>query len=206
VIETPVGSASQNMDSLLGGVQAGYNFQTNSMVFGLETDFQFTGQKGDARLPDTIIIPSICMAPCVPGPPTVKTGTLDYAQKLPWFGTLRARVGVTPWDNWLIYATGGLAYGEIGTDASFTLPGAGVCVAPCTPGPAGSAASFNQMKAGWVLGGGVETALGGGWSGKLEYLHVDFGGVNNSFASAVNPFIGTFRQAAASPTIFCASG
>ena len=95
---------------------------------------------------------------------------MDYAQKLPWFGTARARIGFTPLDRWLVYATGGLAYGEITTDASVTVAGAGT-----------SAASFSQTRVGWTAGAGVEAALGGGWTAKVEYLHLDFGSFSNTY-------------------------
>jgi outer membrane immunogenic protein len=38
-----------------------------------------------------------------------------------------------------------------------------------------TAMSFSQTRGGWVVGGGVETALGANWSAKLEYLYVDLG-------------------------------
>jgi outer membrane immunogenic protein len=194
VIETALGSASQTRTGALGGLQAGYNFQTSALVLGLEADFQPTGQHSDALLPDTVVVHHLCIAPCVAPPPTVTTGTLDYARRLPWFGTLRGRVGVTPTDRWLIYATGGLGFSEIRTDATFTAPGGAACIAPCTPTAAGSTGGGSgQIRAGWVIGGGVEAALGGGWSGKLEYLHMDLGSVSSAFASATAPFVGTFR-------------
>ena len=31
------------------------------------------------------------------------------------------------------------------------------------------------MRAGWTAGAGIEGALGGGWSAKLEYLYLDLG-------------------------------
>jgi outer membrane immunogenic protein len=194
VAETAIGSTSRSMNGGLGGLQAGYNFQTGAYVLGLESDIQITSQKGDAQLADTLIIPQVCAAPCTPPPPLVTTGTLDYAQRLPWFGTFRGRVGVTPSDRWLVYATGGLAFGEIKSDASFTVPPTGsVCAAPCTPAPTGSAAgSFSQTRVGWVVGAGVEAALGGGWTGKLEYLYMDLGDIDNVFASTVPHFSGTF--------------
>jgi outer membrane immunogenic protein len=95
---------------------------------------------------------------------------LDYAQKLPWFGTARARIGFTPLDRWLVYATGGLAYGEITTDASVTVAGAGT-----------SAGSFSQTRLGWAAGAGIEAALGGAWTAKVEYLHLDFGSFTNTY-------------------------
>lgn len=187
-------SASQDINGALGGLQAGYNVQKSAFLFGLETDIQVTGQKGDALSTITQTTLGVCIAPCVPPPPTLTNATLGYTQKLPWFGTLRGRIGVTA-DRWLVYATGGLAYGEIKTDATFTVPG-GACIAPCTPTSGGSVAgNFSQTRAGWVVGAGVEAALGGGWSGKVEYLHMDFGDINNTFAPiATTPFVGTLKM------------
>jgi outer membrane immunogenic protein len=170
--QTPLGSTSGFMLGGLAGVQAGYNWQTSATVLGLEADIQATGQKGDAVLPAVILVPNLCIAPgpCVGPPATAVTGVVDFAQKLPWFATARARVGYTPADRWLVYATGGVAVGEIKTDASVTVPLAGT-----------SSGSFDQTRVGWVAGAGVEAALGGGWTGKVEYLHLDFGSFSNSF-------------------------
>ena len=190
-----VSSASQSIKGALGGLQAGYNVQTGAFLFGLETDIQITGQKGDALSTVTVTSQGGCLAPCLPPPPTVDKAPLNYEQKLPWFGTLRGRVGVAPADRWFIYATGGLAYGEIRTNATFTVPPGRPCLGPCTPMPGGSVAgNFSQTRAGWVAGAGVEAALGGGWTGKLEYLHVDFGDISNTFVPiATPPFFGTLR-------------
>jgi outer membrane immunogenic protein len=194
IVDTAIGSMSQPGSGGLAGVQAGYNFQTNALVFGLEGDVQRTSWKGDALLSDTVATPQVCAAPCAPPPPIVTTGTLHDAQSLPWFGTLRGRVGVTPTERWLVYATGGLGFGEIRTDATFTVPAGAACVAPCAPPAAGlGAGSSRQIKAGWVVGAGVEAALGGGWTGKLEYLHLDLGGVDNALAFSTPPFRGTIR-------------
>src|SRR5262249_14926255 len=39
-------SESQNIDGVIGGVQTGYNYQFGGWVWGWETDFQGSGQKG----------------------------------------------------------------------------------------------------------------------------------------------------------------
>ena len=39
-------------------------------------------------------------------------------------------------------------------------------------------AGVHETKLGWAVGGGVEAALAGNWTAKLEYLHVDLGHVN----------------------------
>jgi outer membrane immunogenic protein len=45
-----------------------------------------------------------------------------------------------------------------------------------------------------VAGAGVEAALGAGWTGKLEYLHVDFGDITNTFVPVRTfPFFGTLK-------------
>ena len=75
-------------------------------------------------------------------------------------------------DRWLVYATGGLAYGEVRTDASITVPLVGT-----------STGSFNETRTGWVVGAGVEAAVSGSWTVKFEYLHVDLGNVTTNLLS-----------------------
>jgi outer membrane immunogenic protein len=69
----------------VGGVQAGYNFQTGPWVFGVEGDIQAAGAD------DTF-------AP--------------WKFSNPWFGTLRGRAGYAL-SNVLFYGTAGLAFGEL---------------------------------------------------------------------------------------------
>ena len=70
--------------------------------------------------------------PCFPGltftPPGLTAATFAFDQKLQWFGTLRARLGVTLAPTVLAYVTGGLAYGEIETDGTLTGVTAAVAV------------------------------------------------------------------------------
>ena len=69
----------------VGGVQAGYNFQTGPWVFGVEGDIQAAGAD------DTF-------AP--------------WKFSNPWFGTLRGRAGYA-FSNIMFYGTAGLAFGEL---------------------------------------------------------------------------------------------
>src|SRR5712671_818744 len=66
----PFAFTSQRMDGILGGLQAGYNWQSGRVVFGLETDIQATDQKGRSNLfgfiPGT---PGIPGTPAIPGTP-----------------------------------------------------------------------------------------------------------------------------------------
>ena len=41
--------------------------------------------------------------------------------------------------------------------------------------------TFKTARGGWVAGGGIEARLLGNWTGKIEYLHFDFGTINHRF-------------------------
>ena len=51
----------------------------------------------------------------------------------------------------------------------------------------------NAIKLGWTAGGGIETALGNGWTVKLEYLYIDFGSVNDALVgiAPITPVVTT---------------
>jgi|SRR5665213_629712 len=72
-----------------------------------------------------------------------------------WLGTARGRIGYA-FANVMPYVTGGLAYGGVKN----TVVGIG---------------DTTSTKAGYALGGGVEAALAGPWSAKIEYLYADLG-------------------------------
>jgi opacity protein-like surface antigen len=132
---------------------------------------------GMAQLDDDIGV-TIFSNPCLPfaSCPTVTTtnAVLTNQEKLPWFGTVRGRLGLTPSDpRWLVYATGGLAYGEIQSNGSVTFGGAT------------ATGNTNTTKAGWTVGAGIEGVLSGNWTAKLEYLFVDFGNVTNTYTGVV---------------------
>jgi len=110
---------------LMGGGQVGYNWQSGQFVFGAETDIQFSGAD------DTF-------APW------------KFAN--PWFGTLRGRAGVA-FNNVLLYATLGLAYGEL----------------------KGTFLGLDETKTevGWAGGVGAEYGFTPNWSARVEYLYMD---------------------------------
>ena len=82
-------------------------------------------------------------------------GGLTCETKNTWLGTARGRLGYAM-GRFLPYVTGGGAFGDIKPNVS---------------GFGGS----SETKFGWTLGGGVEYALDGPWTVKLEYLYVDLG-------------------------------
>ena len=154
-------SASRKVDGVIGGFQSGYNYQFGQWVWGFETDFQASGQKGSDALQ---------LAAGVP--PTF----LNTEHKLTWFGTSRSRLGVLWTPNTLLYGTFGVAYGKVKEDAVISR------------GAQSASLNFQDVKAGWTAGAGVESTMGGGWTAKLEYLYMDLGKTESTIAT---PLLGT---------------
>jgi outer membrane immunogenic protein len=145
-------SNSNHIDGFIGGGQIGYNWQVNQWVFGIEADFQGSGQKGDG----TFFLPGGGVLLVIP------STSIAYEDKLNWFGTVRGRLGWA-FDRWMPYVTGGFAYGH------------GEVNGTATTGALVTAFSNSHDYTGWTVGGGVEWAFYNNWSAKLEYLYINFG-------------------------------
>jgi outer membrane immunogenic protein len=167
-------STSSSLDGVIGGGQVGYNWRSNNWLFGLEADIQGSSERGTATTTGAGGNCSfIAVIPCAV--------TLADRESLPWFGTVRGRLGVLASPTLLFYVTGGLAYGEIKSNETASTPGGG-------PTPAGTIINnFNTTRAGWTFGGGLEGVVSSNWTAKVEYLYMDFGTINNSYAG-VGPF------------------
>jgi outer membrane immunogenic protein len=169
----------------IGGGQLGYNHQIGQWVWGLEADFSGAGIKGSetkVQVVSSVSIPSVSAK---------ITGTAE--QKLNFFGTVRGRLGFTPVNSVLIYATGGFAYGRVesSTNTSDAPIACGLFANPCTTGPASGSAS--AWRGGWTVGGGVESMLAFAprWSIKAEYLYYDLGNLTYALSPAATTVNGT---------------
>src|SRR5215470_3848757 len=92
--------ASFAMQGGVGGGQAGYNWQFNrNWLLGIEADFDWSSLRG--RGASNFIFGGVS-----------PIDIFRANENVDWFGTLRARLGFVS-DNWLIYATGGFAYGRV---------------------------------------------------------------------------------------------
>jgi outer membrane immunogenic protein len=174
-------SANTKLNGAIAGIQGGYNWQNGQWVAGIEGDIQWSGQKGSS---DFLCAATGAGGPCIPAatfrPGGAAGSVLSLDQKLEWFGTLRGRVGITPAPTWLLYVTGGLAVGGIKTDGTLSgFNGNGAAIL--------ATGSSTTTKAGWTVGAGLEGVISGKWTGKIEYLYVDYGNVNGTF---VNPGAG----------------
>ena len=139
------GNLNDNGTSVTGGFTAGYNYQINSIVVGVEADYSFAHVSKNTNSLSTY------------GYSLIGTSELDG------FGSVRARLGYVI-DRALVYVTGGLAFAEVKGSSNFY-----------EPNNAGCTASFSQTKTGWTLGGGVEYACTDHISVKLEGLYADVG-------------------------------
>lgn len=128
----------------IGGAQAGFNWQSGSVVYGLETDIQYSGIKAEASA-------------------YFDDFSGRIGGKVQWFGTTRARIGFLPQERFMVYATGGVAYGRTELFAEGTYEGEAEGV------------SASKTKVGWTAGAGAEYALDNNWSLKTEYLYTDLG-------------------------------
>jgi outer membrane immunogenic protein len=137
----PAGDGSFSLNGGVIGGTLGYNWQWGPWVYGLEGDYSWTDISGSSNGCGAAFISHTC------------------STELDSLGTFRGRVGYTlgSQGTWLVYATGGLAVGDLeASDSLFN-------------------ASGSEFRAGWTVGAGVETAFWRNWSAKAEYLYVDLG-------------------------------
>lgn len=128
---------SNDLNGVIGGGQLGYNWQTGAWVIGIEGDFQGSGEsRSDVG--------------------TVGGTTFNVDQSIPWFATLRGRIGYA-FGPAMIYFTGGGAWENY--KLSVSAPGGSV--------------NDNTTKTAWTIGGGGEWMFAPRWSAKLEYLFMD---------------------------------
>jgi outer membrane immunogenic protein len=167
--DNPLRTDSGNLSDVaftIGG-QLGYNYQAGRFVFGLETDFNYDGADDSSYVNRPLASPLL--------------GNIAHTvtQQVDFFGTLRARFGFTPADRFLIYGTGGLAYGNVSSHSNVLFTNTGD----------NYIGSSSGMQAGWTLGAGGEYALTNNWSVKFEYLYIDLG--SKSYTYPAQPSLGT---------------
>jgi len=155
ITEVIIGDGSYNLSGGLVGGGVGYNFVQGNWVLGLEADDSWSGISGSGTCGFNSAFPHGC------------------GGDIRWLATVRGRLGwdmgpvLTGYGDTLVYATGGLAVGDVHAwDSLFGTSG-------------------HKTATGWTVGAGIETMLAPNWSVKVEYLHVDLG--NPAVFSAIPP-------------------
>ena len=99
-------------------------------------------------------------------------GTLQGSANTRWISTLAARFGVVLNNGVLLYGKAGGAW--VDNNATITNLNNGASI------------SASNRNSGWVVGGGVEWAIAGNWSAKLEYDFVQL----DDLTFGPGPFLG----------------
>jgi outer membrane immunogenic protein len=165
------GSFGAKSDGFIGGGQAGYNWQFNSIVAGFETDIQGGSMSSSANGASAVAVAGF--------PGTFVNSAVSVSEKLNYLGTVRARLGITVTPTTLFYATGGLAYGGVSSTTNIGQQEVGAGAATVNA-PYGAVSSSSGTHTGWTAGGGVEWMAARPWSVKLEYLHYDLGSASSN--------------------------
>jgi len=153
-----------NNSTFIGGLQFGYNFQVDRIVWGLDFDYDGWASNKHNR--------SYTYAGATPPP----NGTYTFNGNVSpsGFGLIHPRIGYVI-DDWLPYFTAGaiVAGGSHSSTAAFTPVGGS---APTTSFSGGK----NFTSTGWIVGVGAEYGLNGPWSLKAEYLYANLGKGKNT--------------------------
>ena len=147
------GTGSADVSDYVAGGQAGCNWQTGTLVLGLEGDFDaFRSTAQFAN--DTNALP-------VAGVPFV----VGQALRTDYLATVRPRIGVAA-DRNFAYVTGGAAFTKTNYTENY-IDAAG-------PPGIGSVAGSKYLT-GWTAGAGWEYAWTDHWTLRAEYLFAKFG-------------------------------
>jgi outer membrane immunogenic protein len=170
----PAGAAITDrfdLSGFIGGGTLGCNWQWGAWVFGIEGDGSAINKEGQAF--------ETALAPLVPG-----SGTFISQTQERWLVTARGRLGLAGWwgDRTLLYVTGGAAWAKI--DASEFQAG----------NPIATGHQESNTRSGWTVGGGLEYALGYGWSAKGEFLYVKFDDYTTFTTGPFNRFVVAPRE------------
>lgn len=174
---TAAGAQSIETNGFVTGIEGGYNFQTGRWLLGLEADLEAVhviGQTNSGGVPYPGAAP--------PGGTPGDVFTIFSSANSDWLLTARPRIGFVAANNWLIYATGGVAVTRLHTDISFDDDNPSVF--------AEEAGKIDATKVGYAVGGGVEAPLTNRLSVKADYLHVGFG--NTAGVSTANDLLPLF--------------
>jgi outer membrane immunogenic protein len=159
----------QTTDSsgILGGVQAGWNYQIGRFVIGTEVDFSWADVTGTS---------TSTFAAGIAGPGTSISRSL--AADTDWIATSTIRLGYAH-DRWMFYSKAGAAFAHTNYTVNWVGNGAG--------GANLFAGTGDQTHVGWTVGFGAEWAFWNNWSAKLEYDFMDFGSKTVTVNGVIGP-------------------
>jgi outer membrane immunogenic protein len=147
--------AGLGSDGIAGGVVAGFNIPMgDAFILGIEGTGRYSDASGDTSLSDNVSESSI------------RTGTRSS-----W--SIMGRVGFLVSPTTMIYGSGG--WGQTRFNTRFIN----------TPVGGNPTEIFDDgiTRDSWRIGGGIEAALGGGWTARLDYTYANY----SDYEVTVNP-------------------
>jgi outer membrane immunogenic protein len=150
----------------LGGMQAGFNYQFNTAIVGVEADISYSALNAHFRRSGSYVSGM---------PPSTKDYIFDQWHDLEWLATLRGRLGIAQSNTLHLFITGGAAAG--GVKNAIKLEYTNV-------GGTDYAGSKSSTRIGWTAGLGAEFRHNNMLSTKIEYLYYDLG---KSMVNGVDP-------------------
>jgi outer membrane immunogenic protein len=159
---------NHNTRGFIGGGQIGYNWQSGSFVFGVEAMFDYSDIKGGIN-------------PLRGGLPPLGMDD-NFETRIRSLFLATARVGHA-WNNWLIYAKGGYAGGDVRVSVSDVV------------GINQGSGSASSWRSGWTVGAGVEYGITPNWTVAGEYNYVRLQSGSYQLAGAAAPALYTFDVA-----------
>lgn len=156
---------TMNLTGATRGGQVGINWHVSMFVFGAEGDIM--GLSGTGTRNQTVIWPS-----------TPQQATLSDSVSDHWLATVRGRAGLA-FDRTLVYLTAGGA----ASNWSITHTYSDNFLAGTSP----TTDRVSVTRFGWTAGVGIEYAFADGWSGRLEYLYANLGGIGDFLSFQNSP-------------------
>ncbi|MBX9608455.1 MAG: outer membrane beta-barrel protein [Gammaproteobacteria bacterium] len=142
-----------------GGLRGGYNRLVGTYGWGVVTDFDYVNVDQDKT-----------HGPVVAASADTVPQFLSVSAEQEWFGSTRAQIELFPRDCWMLYLTGGVAYGGVRRAVSQTMF---VNIGPRED--LQRSFSSREVKVGWAAGAGTEYRVARSLSVGAEYLYVDLG-------------------------------
>lgn len=151
-----------DIDGALYGGHLGYNHQLGNWVLGIEGTYSGSNIDGDSS--------------CV-------LNLFSCSTDIDWLATIEGRLGYA-FGRSLVYARGGVAWGDVNTKADLFIPGV---------------LTFDggETHTGWTIGAGFEHAISDRVIARIEYSHVDLGSETHDLGVSI---LGTPIPGASIPT------
>jgi outer membrane immunogenic protein len=140
--------------AVVGGAQAGFNYQIQQVVLGAEGTFTWSDISGTHLIASSFGVP-------------VSTQSTSASH---WYATATAKVGIAA-NDFLFYAKGGAAWMNVDYTQDVTA------------GPIFAEQTITGMRSGFTVGGGIEFGMTENLSARLEYDLLDFGTKTYNFTN-----------------------